>query len=239
MAQANIVQAQEWDRIPSGSGQQSMFYGSTFDPFGNASSSGPRQVRSVLIAAALLSGLAMQGQYESDLETSLEKWRTRVESGADDSALRVNDQSASLVTRSLETLEGHLQLTKSQLASALQVERATLYQWFRGVQPRSRARDRIVALEQFAREWVAAGLGSARASWHMRIHGDPKSRTLGEMLTAEQLNMDELHRLIRAAAVGPLELAELRGVEGFPAEDELEQRRRRRDKYAPSYADKE
>jgi hypothetical protein len=238
MAQANIVQTQEWDRIPSGSGQQSMFYGSTFDPFGNASSSGPRQVRSVLIAAAVLAGLVMQGHYESDLET-LKQWRTRVESGADGSPVRANDQSASLVTRSLENLEGQLQLTKSQLASALQVERATLYQWFRGVQPRSRARDRIVTLEQFAREWVAAGLGSARASWHMRIHGDRKSRTLGEMLTAEKLNMDELHALIRAAAVGPLELAELSGVEGFPAEDELEQRRRRRDKYAPNYADKD
>jgi hypothetical protein len=239
MAQTNVVHTREWDRIPSGSGQQSMVYGSTFDPFGNASSSGPRQVRSVLIAAAILAGLAMQGHHESDFEASFKEWRTRVQSGADDSPYRTNDQSPSLVTRSLETLESQLQLTKSQLAAALQVERATLYQWFRGVQPRSRARDRIMALEQFAQAWVAAGLGSARASWHMRLPGDPRSGTLGEMLTAQQLNMDDLHQLIRAAAAGPLETAELGGVEGFPAEDELEQRRRRRDKYAPSYADKE
>lgn len=230
-------QVQEWDQIHSGSGQQSMLYGSTFDPFANSSSSGPRQGMSVVIAAAVLSSLVMQGYHASDAEAPFKQWRMQLQPTAD-SPHRENDQSASLVTRSLETLESQLQLTRSQLASALQVERATLYQWFRGVQPRSRARDRIVALEHFAREWVAAGLGSARASWHMRTPGDAMSRTLGEMLSAEHLNMEALRVLIGAAGVGPLELAELRGIEGFPAEDALEQRRRRRDKYAPSYADK-
>jgi hypothetical protein len=238
MVQSNAVQIQEWDRIHSGSGQQSMLYGSAFDPFANSSSSGPRQGVSVLIAAAILAGLAIQGHYASDVERPFEQWRTRARIGAD-SLNRDNDSSPSLLTRSLETLENQLQLTKSQLASALQVERATLYQWFRGVQPRSRARDRIVMLEEFAREWVAAGLGSARASWHMRVPGDAGARTLGEVLSTEHLDMGQLRTLIRAATTGPLELAGLRGADGFPAEDALEQRRRRRDKYAPGYADKE
>lgn len=238
MAHPSAAYGEEWDQIHSGSGQQSMLYGSAFDPFANSSSSGPRQGMSVVIAAAILSSLVMQGYHAPDVEGPFKQWRMQFRSGPD-YPHRENDQSASLVTRSLETLESQLQLTKSQLASALQVERATLYQWLRGVQPRSRARDRIVALEHFAREWVSAGLGSARASWHMRTPGDVMSRTLGEMLSAEHLDMEALRRLIRAATSGPLELTELRGIDGFPAEDALEQRRRRRDQYAPSYADKE
>jgi hypothetical protein len=147
--------------------------------------------------------------------------------------------SDSLLTRNLSEIESALQLTRSQLSQALLVKRATLYKWFRGAQPRQRTAVRIGQLTQLAREWRAAGLGSARGSWYLRVSGAALS--FGEMLTAKSFEVTNLRALIGAAAKQPgdLEMVEPAGIEGFPAENEAEERRRRRDLFPPTFVDKE
>lgn len=230
----------EWDPL-AGSGRQSLPLESAFDPFASSSSAGPRPGLSAVIAAIAV------GFADSAYLAGSAYWDTRELDNARDYWLKSardihsdqHEQTESLVTRSIDSVLNRLQLTRSQLAAALGVERATLYQWQKGVQPRAKARQRLVAVEQFAREWTDAQLGSARASWHFRAPGGGASRTLGQLLSAEQLDTDALRGIIRAATSGPLEMAPLQGVSGFPAEDPLEERRRRHDRYPPSYPSKE
>src|SRR6185436_10708794 len=53
-----------------------------------------------------------------------------------------------VISTIIENLEASLNFTRSQLAQALGVERATLYQWFRGAEPRSKTGERLETLRQ-------------------------------------------------------------------------------------------
>lgn len=139
----------------------------------------------------------------------------------------------------LQKIESVMGLTRSQLAQALLVERATLYQWFRGAQPRPRTLARIDELSRVARAWQAAGLGSARGLWYLR---PPQGqRSLGELLSADSLDLAQLHALIRMMGRDSkrLEIVQPAGIEGFPAEDAAEARRRVHDLFPPTFSERE
>lgn len=139
------------------------------------------------------------------------------------------------VIRHIEDVELKLGLTRSQIAQALGVERATLYQWFRGAQPRPRTGDRLELVRQFAEEWSRAGLGSARAAWHLRIPGS--TSTLGALLMQEPMPRGELGSFIRHMQSAPkrMEIGPPKQIYGFSAEDDLEQRRREGEILPPSF----
>jgi transcriptional regulator with XRE-family HTH domain len=109
--------------------------------------------------------------------------------------------SKPVISTIIESLETSLNFTRSQLAQALGVERATLYQWFRGAEPRSKTGERLETLRQFADDWKAARLGSARAAWHFRAAGNKE--TLGALLTADQIDLQKLRMHIRNAQQSP------------------------------------
>lgn len=143
------------------------------------------------------------------------------------------------VVHVLHEIESSLQLTRSQLAQSLQVERATLYQWFRGALPRQKTITRIEQLSLFAKEWRQAGLGSARGYWSVRS-GEAAS-PLGDLLGADQIDFDQLRALIHTASqnAAGLGIVEPAGIEGFAAENAVEERRRNRDLFPPTFADEE
>ena len=147
------------------------------------------------------------------------------------------EKQHSTVANYIEDIESRLQLTRSQIAQALRVERATMYQWFRGAQPRSRKTlERIEKLRKFAIAWSDAELGSARSSWYFR---QPNGQlTLGEMLTEEQLDEEKLLEVIQQMLHTPdtMEFVEPDGIYGFPAENSAEEQRRRNGFFAPTYS---
>lgn len=143
------------------------------------------------------------------------------------------------ITSTLSDIEASLHLTRSQLSQALRVERATLYQWFRGVLPRDKTIARIEQLASVAKTWRDAGLGSARGLWGAKVQGT--HNTLGELLREDQLDVARLHNLIGAAkeSMAGLELIEPAGIMGFPAESAREERRRNRDLFPATFGDEE
>ena len=162
--------------------------------------------------------------------------------GAHDLELQANQTRsvpATPVARHIEDIDTALRLTRSQLAQALQVERATLYQWLRGAQPRAKTGERLEQLQQFATEWNRAGLGSARATWYLRVPGS--EHTLGSLLMQDPLDLEQLRAYIRHAKQAPQEMepAEVKPVYGFPADDRLEERRREGEFFPPTFSGSE
>jgi Helix-turn-helix len=143
--------------------------------------------------------------------------------------------SNSLFKRTVENVEAQFGITRSQLAQALLVERATLYQWFRGAQPRPKTAERLSALQSVARAWRQANLGPARTMWHLRMRGSDQS--LGELLSSEPLQVNALNKLIQDTASQPeSEIPSPSSeLEGFPSQNALEERRRRRRTYPPTF----
>jgi transcriptional regulator with XRE-family HTH domain len=143
------------------------------------------------------------------------------------------------ITNTLNDIEASLHLTRSQLSQALQVERATLYQWFRGALPRAKTIARIEQLASVAKAWSDAGLGSARGLWGAKVQGT--RNTLGELLREDELDIDRLHDLIDTAkkSMAALELVEPEGIMGFPADSAREERRRNRDIFPATFGDEE
>lgn len=147
--------------------------------------------------------------------------------------------ATTLVTRHIEDLEAILHLTRSQIAQALGVERATLYQWFRGAQPRPRTGERLEQLRQFATAWQLAGLGSARAAWHLKVPGS--ERTLGALLTADPIDLNQLQGHIRHAQQAPqtMEFVEPKAAPVVVTDDPREERHRNREFFPPTLEDSE
>ncbi len=147
--------------------------------------------------------------------------------------------AATQIAHYVEKLEADLRLTKSQLARALLVERATLYQWLRGAQPRARTIERLEQLRQFATEWKEAGLSSARAGWHFRVPG--AAHTLGFLLTQDPMNFEELRRHIRHTRQAPetMELVEPKASFGFSSPNESAERKRDRETFPPTFSNNE
>jgi transcriptional regulator with XRE-family HTH domain len=149
------------------------------------------------------------------------------------------DESAVLLKSNIEDIERLLGLTRSQLAQALLVERATVYQWFRGSRPRPKTAERVDHLLSIAKAWRAAGMGSARTAWYLKLRG--ADRPLGELLASEPLETEALSQLIQPAAqkAEPVKSAPVSGLEGFPADSALEQRRRRWNLFPPTFSSEE
>ena len=199
------------------------------------SSPGPRNWLPLVIAGSVLTGLVLQPMaWNND---QLRSWQGNSEHNIERLPLPgLQQQSNSIpVARHVEELETRLHLTRSQLAQAIGVERATLYQWFRGVQPRAKTGERLEQLRQFSEEWTRAGLGSARAAWYLRV---PESEhTLGALLTQDPLDIVQLGKYIQHAKQTPqsMEIVEPKSVRGFAAEDKVEERRRRSEFFPPTF----
>jgi transcriptional regulator with XRE-family HTH domain len=151
----------------------------------------------------------------------------------------VANSENNLTTRALNEIKQKLRLTVAHLARALRVERPTVYQWLQGSQPRTVNAARIAALSNFAEQWRAAGLGSARASWEMRPTGTQQS--LGELLTADSLDADALQALVKAMSRAPASLERVKPprVFGFPRDQSESAPRRLDDLFAPSASDED
>jgi transcriptional regulator with XRE-family HTH domain len=147
------------------------------------------------------------------------------------------EQSLPIAQR-IKHIESRLQLTRSQLAKALRVERATMYQWFHGSHPRSAGTlTRIEQLNDFALAWHNSGLGSAKPYWYFRTsNGD---LTLGEMLMEEHLDNPRLFDFITQMRDVPdsVQMVEPGGSFGFPAEDAVEEQRRRNEHFPRTYSE--
>jgi transcriptional regulator with XRE-family HTH domain len=207
---------------------------------GESSSTVPRHWIPQLLAGALLTSLVSPYISSSGEKGEHRHWHGLQEYDLDRSVpAKAQPAQTTPVARHIEDLEASLHLTKSQLAQALGVERATLYQWFRGVQPRPRTGERLEQLRQFAVEWNRAGLGSARAAWHLRVPGG--QHTLGALLTQDLVNLDELRAHIQHVQHTPqaMELVEPKAADGFDADDRLEERRRSRALFPPTFSDSE
>ncbi len=146
------------------------------------------------------------------------------------------DKFTSLFRRNVEETEQLLGITRSQLAQALLVERATVYQWFRGAQPRPKTIERLDNLLAIAKAWQKSNMGSARTAWHLQLRG--ADRSLGELLASEPLEVGALQSLIESSYSGnePEAISPSSELEGFPAQNAVEERRRRRKMYPPTYS---
>ncbi len=147
-----------------------------------------------------------------------------------------HDVSETAVAGSLRIVEESLGLTRSQLAEALRVERPTLYQWLRGSQPRQGNLARLTTLRSIASDWDDVELGSASSAWSMRFPGES---SLAELLTAEEIDFDAIRLFMRHLRDTPeaMEFVEPKEIYGFPAESELEERRRRASFFPPLLSD--
>jgi transcriptional regulator with XRE-family HTH domain len=150
-------------------------------------------------------------------------------------AATTGDNTNSLLRRKVEDTETLLGISRSQLAQALLVERATVYQWFRGAQPRQKTAQRLDSLLAIAKAWHDSNIGSARAAWNLHLKG--ADRSLGELLSSDPLEAHQLHRLIQSTPQGkePELVSPASELEGFPAQTALEERRRRRRIFPPTY----
>jgi DNA-binding transcriptional regulator YiaG len=131
-----------------------------------------------------------------------------------------------LYAHHIKEIEDKLQITRSQMAKAFSVERATLYKWLKGSKPRRNSCGRLKELREIANEWHRAGMGPARAAWDFRAPGS--KATLGSLLCAETMEREQIREFIQAAMDSPetLQFVGPSIPEAFPAESVVEQKRR-------------
>src|SRR5688572_20835341 len=148
--------AREWYITPnSGSGGSKLQLCMNADTMLQQSSPSPRSWMPQLLSRAVLAGFVspcvVHGANQEDISLhsmSLDRSRTadlyalvgeRVKCtlwASQPRAASLTIVSEPVITKYIEELESSLKLTRSQIAQALGVERATFYQWLRGSQPR-------------------------------------------------------------------------------------------------------
>ncbi len=69
----------------------------------------------------------------------------------------------------IDRIREQLGITMTQLAAGLQLQRATLYKWYRGRQPHPGNETRVAILESFAEVWSAQKLPPLRKFWDTHI----------------------------------------------------------------------
>lgn len=135
--------------------------------------------------------------------------------------------------RQLRNIKDKLQITTTDLARFLTVERPSVYQWFSKTEPRQRNMARIVKLSQIADYWAEKGLGSIRPHVGARYLGN--NETLGEMFSGAVLDSESISQVINAIAIQNIvgaepdrpSLSERLAARGFtPSDDETEARKR-------------
>jgi hypothetical protein len=96
--------------------------------------------------------------------------------------------SGALARNRVIDIKKNLQITTTDLARFLLVERPSVYQWLAGTQPRQKNLERINALGELASNWSARGLGSIRPYLKHRV-GDTDTQLEGLL---EQQPLPEL-----------------------------------------------
>lgn len=116
--------------------------------------------------------------------------------------------------RALNDLKASLGVTLTYIAKSLGMQRSAVYKWYEGRQPHAANRSRLNTVSEFAASWRAARLPSLRNYWETPVPGTHS--TLGQLLSAEALNVDALRHaidtLVRNTAAMPPKAPRL----GFP-----------------------
>lgn len=129
-----------------------------------------------------------------------------VSTGATETFLRQPVAITPIWQRQLRNIKNKLQITTTDLARFLAVERPSVYQWFSKTEPRQRNMMRIGELSQLADHWAEKGLGSIRA--HIGASYSDSSETLGELLSRTAFDSELISRAIDEIANRNLAISE-------------------------------
>lgn len=135
--------------------------------------------------------------------------------------------------RQLMRIKSDLQITMTDLARLLLVERPSVYQWFADAEPRQQNRERISTLADLAADWASLELGSIRM--YMDSRSADVDHSLDELLLQQPLQieaiegmfgeLDNARLLGQAAARAPL--SDRLAARGFTPTDEATEARKR------------
>lgn len=102
--------------------------------------------------------------------------------------------------RALDELKDSLGVTLTYIAQCLGMQRSAVYRWYDGRQPHATNRSRLKTLQEFSAVWRAARLPSLRNYWETLVPGE--DRTLGQLLSADVLNISSLRDAITRLTTG-------------------------------------
>ena len=135
--------------------------------------------------------------------------------------------------RQLTTIKSGFQITMTDLARFLLVERPSVYQWFADAEPRQRNLTRISELADLASTWASLELGSLRA--HLASRTEDHASSLEELIMQQPLPVDTIRRAFtivanaasRQQATGRRSLSDRLVDQGFAPVNETTQARSR------------
>ena len=105
------------------------------------------------------------------------------------------DDTVSIWQRQLMQIKHNMQITTTDLARFLLVERPSVYQWFAGTVPRKRNLIRINALADLASDWASLDLGPIRPYLdYLTANGEC---TISELLAQQPIPSGAVKQLFR------------------------------------------
>ena len=111
--------------------------------------------------------------------------------------------TVSIWQQQLMQIKHNLQITTTDLACFLLVERPSVYQWFAGTMPRKRNLIRINALADLASDWASLELGSIRPYLDYRTANG--ECTIAELLVQQPMPSSAAKQLFRRLSQPPLQ----------------------------------
>ena len=111
--------------------------------------------------------------------------------------------AVSIWQRQLMQIKHNFQVTTTDLARFMLVERPSVYQWFAGTVPRKRNLIRINALADLASDWASLDLGSIRPYLDYRAANG--ECTISEILAQQPIPSDAVKQLFRHLGHSSLE----------------------------------
>lgn len=127
----------------------------------------------------------------------------------------VDSTPPGVYARALDQLKEDLGVTLTYVARCLGMQRSAVYRWYdKGRQPHAGNRSRLKTLQEFASAWRAARLPSLRTYWDTQIPDE--DATLGQLLSADTVNINSLRAGITRIAAGAGKTAPTRPRLGFP-----------------------
>lgn len=141
--------------------------------------------------------------------------------------------------QALDELKESLDVTLTYVAQCLGMQRSAVYRWYDGRQPHATNRSRLKTVQEFARVWRAARLPSLRNYWDTPVPGH--SSTLGQLLSADVLNINALQDAIARLMAGEADLQPKPRKLGFPGRkrDRAKERERLYDLAPPTSSEGE
>jgi hypothetical protein len=134
--------------------------------------------------------------------------------------------------RALDEVKDHLGVTLTYIARCLRMQRSAVYRWYDGRQPHASNRSRLKTLQEFATVWHTARLPSLRNYWDTPVTDQAaaagRGATLGQLLSAEVLNINSLRDAIARLTSGAAPLQPTRPKLGFPGRKRDRERDRQR-----------